>query len=82
MRQRNKTCVNSLRRWVGLSAAIGPAGTPALAGEGNGTAVSNVPPGVELESELYAGKGGYLHGGLVIGAPINDSQKLERPRCS
>jgi hypothetical protein len=81
MRQRNKTCVNFLRRWVGLAAlclqAIGPAGTPALAGEGNGTAVSNVPPGVELESEFYAGKGGYLHGGLVIAAPINDSQKLE-----
>jgi hypothetical protein len=50
---------------------------PTFAAEGNEAAGSTEAPGVEMESEFYAGKGGYLHGGLVIAAPINDRQKLE-----
>ena len=34
------------------------------------------PLGVEVEAEFYAGKRGYLHGGLGVIAPLNDRQKV------
>ena len=34
------------------------------------------PLGIEIETEFYAGKRGYLHGGLGVIAPLNEKQKI------
>jgi hypothetical protein len=81
MRQGKLACLSFFGQWALLGVlclpALGLAEAPALADEGNGAAGSDESPGVEVESEFYAGKGGYLHGGLSVAAPINDRQKLE-----
>jgi hypothetical protein len=56
--------------------ALGLAGTSAFAGEGTGTADSVAQAGVEIESEFYAGKGGYLHGGLSVLAPFDQNETI------
>lgn len=44
--------------------------------EGTGRAGFKEPPGVEVEGEFYAGKRGYLHGGLGVITPLGDDQKI------
>jgi hypothetical protein len=34
------------------------------------------PHGVEFETEFYAGRRGYLHGGMHVGAPLNETQEI------
>jgi hypothetical protein len=47
-----------------------------FAHEAVGRAGFKEPPGIEIESEFYAGKGGYLHGGLGVIAPLNQEQTI------
>ncbi|MDH4444602.1 MAG: hypothetical protein QE267_05680 [Akkermansiaceae bacterium] len=47
-----------------------------FADEGAGRAGLKNPLGVEIETEFYAGKRGYLHGGLGVIAPINEKQEI------
>jgi len=51
-------------------------GSPASAREGTGRAGLKHPLGVEVEAEFYAGKRGYLHGGLGVLLPLNERQKI------
>lgn len=44
--------------------------------EATGRAGFKHPLGVEVEAEFYAGKRGYLHGGLGVIAPLNEKQKV------
>lgn len=44
--------------------------------EAVGRAGFKEPPGVEIEAEFYAGKRGYLHGGLGIVASLGENQKM------
>ena len=44
--------------------------------EAVGRAGFKEPLGVEIETEFYAGKRGYLHGGLGAIAPLDDKQKI------
>jgi hypothetical protein len=46
-----------------------------FAQEATGRAGFKEPLGVEIESEFYAGKRGYVHGGLGVIAPLNEKQK-------
>ncbi len=48
----------------------------ALAHEGTGRAGFKEPVGVEIESEFYAGRRGYLHGGLGFVSPLSERQKI------
>lgn len=47
-----------------------------FAHEAVGRAGFKEPLGVEIETEFYAGKRGYLHGGLGVIAPLNEKQKI------
>jgi hypothetical protein len=49
---------------------------PAAAHEGVGRAGLRRPLEVEIESEFYFGRRGYLHGGLGVVAPISENQKI------
>ncbi|WP_158008118.1 hypothetical protein [Methyloceanibacter superfactus] len=55
-------------------AALGSPGTATLAEEGD-TAMEE-PPGVEFGTEFYAGRRGYLHGGMHLHAPLNENQEI------
>jgi len=46
------------------------------ADEGTGRAGLKETAGIEAEAEFYAGKRGYLHGGLGVIMPLNEEQKL------
>jgi hypothetical protein len=48
----------------------------AYVNEAVGRAGFKHPLGVEIETEFYAGKSGYLHGGLGVIAPLNEKQKI------
>lgn len=48
----------------------------ASAHEGTGRAGFREPLDVEIESEFYAGRRGYLHGGLGAIIPLNEKQKI------
>ncbi len=50
--------------------------TSGFAHEAVGRAGFKEPLGVEIETEFYAGKRGYLHGGLGVIAPLSAKQKL------
>jgi hypothetical protein len=50
--------------------------SPTVAEESNDSATSNEAQGVEIESEFYAGQGGYLHGGVSVLAPFDDNEKI------
>ncbi len=64
-------------RWI-VSAGIllAFANSLALAREGTGRAGLKETPGFEAETEFYAGKRGYLHGGLGVIIPLNEEQKI------
>ena len=49
---------------------------PVLAHEGTGRAGFKTPLEVEIESEIYTGRGGYLHGGLGAIIPLSEKQKI------
>ena len=49
---------------------------PGCAHEAVGRAGLKEPPGVEIETEFYAGKRGYLHSGVGVIAPLNKKQKF------
>ena len=51
-------------------------GSSILAQEGTGRAGLKEHHGVEVEAEFYAGRRGYLHGGLGIIAPLNERQNI------
>lgn len=55
---------------------------PARALEGTGRAGFKKPGGVEVETEFYAGRRGYLHGGLGIITPLDERQKIGRRSAS
>lgn len=50
--------------------------TYSYAREAVGRAGFKETPGIETEVEFYSGKGGYLHGGLGMTAPLNEKQKI------
>ncbi len=67
----------NMARWVALIFVTqGPARVLLHAQEGTGRAGFKEPLGIEVEAEFYAGKRGYLHGGLGIIAPLNERQKI------
>ena len=49
---------------------------PALAHEGTGRAGFRDDLEIEIESEFYTGRRGYLHGGLGAIIPLNEKQKI------
>ena len=66
------------------SEIIALVGIPALAlslhrgfaEEAVGRAGFKKPLGVEIETEFYAGRRGYLHGGFGVIAPLGEKQKI------
>src|SRR6187401_2313547 len=51
-------------------------GTPARAHEGIARAGLREPPETEIESEFYAGRGGYWHSGLGMVTPLGERLRL------
>jgi hypothetical protein len=79
MNQKRLLCfLLAMGRRVWLAAlwplTLGISSTATLAAEGNGMAED--PPGVEIESEFYAGRRDYLHGGMHVHAPLNERQEI------
>lgn len=54
--------------------ALGISGTATLADAGNG--VVEESSGFEMENEFYAGRHGYLHGGIHIHTPLKEGQEV------
>ncbi len=70
------TCFSSAR-WLAVASLALGLGTSFLhAQEGTGRAGFKEPDGTEVESEFYAGKRGYIHAGLGLIAPLNDTQRI------
>lgn len=64
-------------RWIALTILMQSFASPTvLAQEGTGRADFKELAGIEVESEFYAGKRGYLHGGFGVIAPLDEMRKI------
>ncbi len=64
-----------LRAFLSILAPV-LAANVGFAEEAVGRAGFKKPIGIEIETEFYAGKRGYLHGGLGVITPLSEKQKL------
>ncbi len=63
--------------WIAIALVVQAISTsPIHAHEGTGRAGLKKPHGIELETEFYSGKRGYLHGGIGMIIPLNERQKV------